>query len=64
MSTGKNRQFFLNIVKNRAVQNQIRTISYSKKEIMDEKEINTELFKGCKVLFEPKINVSNALRIH
>ena len=64
MSTGENRQFFLNIVKNRAVQNQIRTISCSKKEIMDEKEINTELFKGYKVLFEPKINVSNALRIH
>ena len=25
------------------------------------KEINTELFKICKVLFKPKINVSNAL---
>ena len=44
-----------------AVQKQIRTISCRKKEITDEKEINNELFKFYKALFEPKINVSNAL---
>ena len=43
------------------MQNQARTISYSEKEITDEKEINTELFKFYKGLFESKINVSNAL---
>ena len=47
--------------KNRAVQNQIRTISCSEKEIADEKEINAELFKFYKALLEPKINLSNAL---
>ena len=57
----KSSKFFLNLEKNRAVQNQIRTISCSEKEITDEKEINTELFKFYKALFEPKINVSNAL---
>ena len=41
--------------------NQIRTISCSEKEITDEKEINTELVKFYKELFEPKISVSNAL---
>ena len=44
-----------------AVQKQIRTISCRKNEITDEKEINNELFKFYKALFEPKINVSNAL---
>lgn len=38
-----------------------QNISCSEKEIIDEKEINTELFKFYKVLFELKINVSNAL---
>ena len=57
----KSSKFFLNLEKNCAVQNQIRTISCSEKEITDEKEINTELFKFYKVLFEPKINLSNAL---
>ena len=57
----KSSKYFLNLEKNRAVQNQIRTISCSEKEITDEKEINTELFKFYKALFEPKINVSNAL---
>ena len=57
----KSSKFFLNLEKNCAVQNQIRTISCSQKEITDEKEINTELFKFYKVLFEPKINLSNAL---
>ena len=47
--------------KNRAVQSQMRTISYSKKEINDEKEINTELFKFYKPIFEPKIIISNEL---
>ena len=51
---------FLKSRKNCAVQNQIWTISCSEKEINDEKEINTELFKFYKALFEPKINVSNA----
>ena len=45
----------------RFTQNQIRTISCSDKEITDKKEINTELFKFYKALFEPKINLSNAL---
>ena len=40
---------------------QVRTISCSEKEIANAKEINTELFKFYKALFEPKINVSNAL---
>ena len=44
-----------------AVQNQIRTISCREKEITDKKEINTEVFKFSKALFEPKINVSNTL---
>ena len=39
----------------------MRTISYSKKEINDEKEINTELFKFYKPIFEPKIIISNEL---
>ena len=39
----------------------MRTISCSEKEITDEKEINTKLFKFYKTLFEPKINVSNEL---
>ena len=47
--------------KNCAVQNQIRTISCGEKEITDEEGINTELSKFYKPLFEPKINVSNAL---
>ena len=47
--------------KDRAVQSQMRTISYSKKEINDEKEINTELFKFYKPIFEPKIIISNEL---
>lgn len=38
----------------------MRTISYSKKERNDEKEINTELFKFYKPIFEPKI-ISNEL---
>ena len=42
-------------------QNQIKTISCSDKEITDVKEINTELVKFYKALFQPKINVSNAL---
>ena len=54
-------KFFLDLEKNCAVQNQLRTISCSEKEITDEKEINTELFKFYKMLFEPKINISNAL---
>ena len=55
-------KFFLkNLLKNCAIQNQIRTISCSVKEITDEKEINNELFKFYEVLFEPKIKVSNAL---
>ena len=54
-------KFFLNPKKNRAVQNQIRTISCSEEVLPDEKEINTELFKLYKGLFESKINVSNAL---
>ena len=41
----KSSKFFLNLEKNCAVQNQIRTISCSEKEITEEKEINTELFK-------------------
>ena len=57
----KSSKFFLNLEKNRAIQNQVRTISCSDKEISDEKEINTELFKFYKTLFEPKTNVSNAL---
>ena len=57
----KSSKFFLNLEKNRAVQNQIKTISCSEKEITDEKEINTELFQFNKARFEPKINVSNAL---
>ena len=64
MNTGKDQrksQFFLNLEKNRAVQNQKRTISCSVKEITDEKELNTELFIFYKTLFEPKIKVSNAL---
>ena len=52
---------FLKSRKNRAAQNQIRTISCSEKEIPDEKEINTKLFKFYKALFEPKINGPNAL---
>ena len=44
-----------------AVQNQIRTISCREKEITDKKEINTEVFKFSKALFEPKISVSNTL---
>ena len=51
----------MNFEKNCAVQNQIRTISCSEKEITDKKEINTELFKLYKARLEPKINVSNAL---
>ena len=39
----------------------MRTISCSEKELTDEKEINTKLFKFYKTLFEPKINVSNEL---
>ena len=31
------------------------------KQITDEKEMNAELLKFYKTLFEPKINVSNAL---
>ena len=50
-----------NLEKKHAVQKQIRTISCSEKEITNEKEINNELFKFYKALFEPKINVSNAL---
>ena len=62
MSTGeKIVKVFLNFEKNCAVQNQRRTISCGEKEISDEKEINTELFKFYKGLFGPKINVSNAL---
>ena len=53
--------FFLNLEKIRAAQNQIKTISFSEKEITDKKEINTELLKFYKVLFEPIISVSNAL---
>ena len=56
MSMGKSSKFFLNLEKNCAVQNQIRTISCSEKEIADEKEI-----KFYRAPFEPKINVSNAL---
>ena len=48
---------FLKSWKNCGVQNQIRTISCSEKE----KEINTELFKFYKALFEPKVKVFNAL---
>ena len=54
MSTRKNCQTC-------TVQKQIRTISFSKKEITDEKEINTGLFKFYKGLFEPKVNISNVL---
>ena len=50
----KESKIFLNLEKNCAIQNQIRTISFSENEI-------TELFKFYKALFEPKINVSNAL---
>ena len=39
----KSSKFFLNLEKNRAVQNQIRTISCNEKEITDKKEINTDL---------------------
>ena len=44
--------------KNRVVRNQIRTISCSEKEITDKKEINSEILKFYKALFEPKISVS------
>ena len=56
-------KFFLNLEKNRAVQNQIRTIFYSEKELMKNlsKEINPELLKFNKALFEAKTNVSKAL---
>ena len=57
----KSPKFFLNLEENYAVQNQIRTIPCCEKEITDEKEINTELFKFYKALFEPKVNVPNAL---
>ena len=57
----KSSTFFINLEKNRALQNQIRTISFSEKDITDEKVINTELFKFYEGLFEPKINVSNTL---
>ena len=49
------------IQKNHAVQNKIKTISGSEKEISDENEIDTELLKFYEALFEPKISVSNAL---
>ena len=62
MNMGKNRQsFLLNLEKNCAVQNQISSIPSSEKEITNEKERNTELFKFYKALFELKISVSNAL---
>ena len=57
----KSSKFFINLEKNCAVQNQIRTTSCSHKEITNEKEINSELFKFYEALFEPKINVSYAL---
>lgn len=47
--------------KNRAGQSHMRMISYSEKEVNDEKEINTELFKFYKPIFEPKIIISNEL---
>ena len=61
MSTEKSSKFFLNLEKYCAVQNQLRSMSCSEKEIFDGKEIKTELFKLYKALFEPKIIVSNAL---
>ena len=48
----------------RVAQSLIRTISYNEKKINDEKEINIELFKFYKALFEPKLNLSNALIQH
>ena len=48
----KSSKFFLNLQKNCTVQNQITNISCSEKEISNGKEINTELFKFYKVLFE------------
>ena len=57
----KSSKFFLNLEKNCALQNQISTITCSGKEIIDEEELNTELFKFYKALFEPKINISNGL---
>ena len=48
----------------RVAQSLIRTISYNVKKINDEKEINIELFKFYKALFEPKLNLSNALIQH
>ena len=47
--------------KNRAGQSHMRMISYSEKEVNDEKEINTELFKFYKPLFQPMIKVSDEL---
>ena len=61
MATRKNCQSFSNLEKSCPVQNQIRTIFYSEKEILDEKEVNTELFKLYKGLFKQNLNVSNAL---
>ena len=54
-------KFSLNLEKNFAVQNQIRTISCSEKGLTDKKEINTEVFNIYKTFFEPKISVLNAL---
>ena len=54
-------KFSLNLEKNCAVQNQIRTISCSEKGLTDKKEINTEVFNIYKTFFEPKISVLNAL---
>ena len=57
----KSTKFFLNLEKHHVIQNQIRTNFCLEKEIIDEKELNTELLKFYKALSQPKIDVSNAL---
>ena len=50
----KSSKFFLNLEKNRATQNHIRTILSNEKEVDDQKEINNELYSFYKTLFSQK----------
>ena len=55
----KSSKFFLNLEKDRAIQNQIRLLKIGKKEIKDQSEILQNLYQFYEELYSKKVFNSN-----
>ena len=52
-------KFFLNLEKQYALQNQVRTLLYGQNEITDKNQINHQLHHFYKTLFPEKLQIQN-----